>query len=705
MAIALVPESPAPASLEPPVARRAPSATALHGEVRLDPYAWLREREDPEVQAHLDAEEAYTRAALRGTAALQESLFTEMVARLPSADLSVPQFRGGWWYYTRAEAGRAYPLHCRRAGTLEAPEQVYLDQNRLAEGHAFHALVAQEVSPDGTLLLTLEDTTGERDYLLTVRDLLTGREVERLPHVWTGLAWASDSRTFFYMTADAAKRGHAVWRHAVGADPGTDPGVFREDDTRFDVDLLRSRSGRWILIEADSFSCSDWRVIPADAPTTPPRLLAPRRPGVTYAVDHGEDGFYIVTNDGAPDFRVLRMPEHAASLADAREWLPSRPGTLVEGLEIFRDFVVVSERVAGLRQLHVVPLRGGTPHRIAPPEPAYGLLPVGNADYEARHLRYRWSSPRTPPEVVDHDLASGRATVRKRQVVPGFDPSAYEVRRCTLPARDGAAVPVTLLARRGTRQDGANPLLLYAYGAYGASVDPIFNVAVPSLVDRGFVYAIAHVRGGQELGRSWYDEGKLLHKRNTFTDFIDVAEGLVRAGWTRPDRLTAAGASAGGLLMGVVANERPDLFRAIIADVPFVDVINTLLDPSIPLTAPEWEQWGDPRDPAHYAYLLGYSPYDNVRAQDYPRLLVTAALHDSQVMYWEPAKWVARLRAMKTDTHPLLLHVSREGGHTGPSERQARLRELALRAAFLLDAVGGDASGGDPLSAAAAAPR
>ena len=696
MAIALVPESSSPASLTPPVAPCAPSTATLHGEVRMDPYAWLRDRESPEVQAHLAAENAYTRAMMQGTEALQERLYQEMLGRIPETDLSVPHFRAGWWYYTRTEAGRAYPLHCRRAGALDAQEEVYLDQNRLAEGHAFHQLVAQEVSPDGWRLLTLEDTTGERDFTLSLWDLATGARLEQREHAWTGLAWAADSRTYFYMTADAAKRGSTVWRHLTGTPFPDDACVFHEPDVHFDVDLLKSRSGRWILIEADSFSCSDWRVLPADRPEASPRLLAPRRPGVTYGVDHGEAGFYILTNDGAVDFRVLLAPESAADPAAWTEWLPARAGVFVEALDVFRDFVVVSERVGGLRQLHVIPLDGSAPHRVTFAEPAYGLLPVGNADYEARSYRFRHSSLRTPPEIVDYDLVTRLRTVQKRHEVPsGLDAGAYELLRLTLPARDGAQVPVSLLCRRGTRLDGRNPLLLYGYGAYGASLDPVFNVAVLSLVDRGFVYAIAHVRGGQELGRRWYEDGKLGRKRNTFTDFIDVAEGLVRAGWTAPDRMVGAGASAGGLLMGVVANERPDLFRALIADVPFVDVINTLLDPSIPLTAPEWEQWGDPQDPAQYAYLLGYSPYDNVRAQAYPWMLVTTSIHDSQVMYWEPAKWVARLRAMKTDPNPLLFHVGLTGGHCGASDRYERLRELAFRGAFLMAAVGLGGSGLD----------
>jgi oligopeptidase B len=670
----------------PPRAPRHPTVRTLHGDVRTDDYAWLREREDPAVLAYLEAENRWTDAATAHTAGLRETLYQELLGRLREADQSVPLWYRGWWYSVRTEPGRPYPVYLRQAGSTDAPERVILDQNQLADGLPYHALGGLEVSPDGRWLLFLEDTTGERSYTLSLKDLERGEVVERLEEVWTGVAWADDSRTYFYMTADGARRGHAVWRRARGTPRTADACVFDEPDPLYDVGVRRSRSGRCILIDTDSFSTADCRVIPGDDPAAPPRLLLPRREGVEYRADHGPDGYYLVTNDGAPEFRVVRLTEPGGAVTEV---VPARAGVFVEGIDLFRHHLVLTERVAGLRRFRVRALAGGMERTIAFAEGAYGVVAGLNPDFESAAFRFTYSSLLTPPSVYDEELATGARVLRKRQPVPGgHDPERYELRRLDAPGRDGARVPVTLLLRRGAPCDGSNPLLLHGYGAYGASVEPVFSSAVLSLVDRGFVYAIAHVRGGQELGRGWYDAGRMLRKRNTFEDFIAVAEELVRRGYTRPERLTAQGASAGGLLMGVVANERPDLFRALVAEVPFVDVVNTMLDPTLPLTAQEWEQWGNPAREEEYRYLQGYSPYDNVRPQAYPWLLVTTALHDTQVMFWEPAKWVARLRATATGDAPLLLQTHLEGGHLGPSDRYARLRETAFRYAFLLDAVG-----------------
>ncbi len=670
----------------PPHAPRHPAVQTLHGEVRVDEYAWLQDRQDPAVLAYLEAENRWTEAATAHTAGLRETLYQELLGRLREADQSVPLWYRGWWYSTRTEPGRPYPLFLRQAGSTDAPEQVILDQNALADGLAHHALGGLEVSPDGRWLLYLEDRDGDRSYRLSLKDLASGEVVERLDGVWTGIAWADDSRTFFYMTADAARRGHAVWRRERGTPRAADTCVFDEPDTLYDVGVRRARSGRYILIDADSFSTADCRVIPSDAPATPPRLLLPRREGVEYRADHGDDGFYLLSNADAPEFRVLRL---AAPGGRPEEVVPERAGVFLEGIDVFRRHLVLTERAGGLRRFRVRALADGAERIIAFAESAYGMVAGLNPDFDSAAFRFTYSSLLTPPSVYDEEFATGARVLRKRQLVPGgHDPARYELRRLEAPGRDGARIPVTLLLRRGAPCDGSNPLLLHGYGAYGASVEPVFNGTVLPLVDRGFIYAIAHVRGGQELGRGWYDAGRMLHKRNTFEDFIAVAEELVRRGYTRPDRLTAQGASAGGLLMGVVANERPDLFRALVADVPFVDVVNTMLDPSLPLTAQEWEQWGNPARLEEYHYLRGYSPYDNVRPQAYPWMLVTAALHDSQVMYWEPAKWVARLRATATGPAPLLLQTHLAGGHVGPSDRYARLREAAFRFAFLLDAVG-----------------
>ena len=673
---------------DPPLARRIPKVDTLHGEIRVDDYFWLREKTNPEVIRYLEAENAYTEAMTSQLEPLRQRLYDEMLGRIKETDLSVPYREGGYWYYTRTEQGKPYPIYARKQGTLDAPEEVILDQNALAAGRAFHALGGFDVSPDGSRLIYLEDTTAFRQYTLYVKDLQTGRLMDSIRGVWNGTAWANDNRTFFYTTADSAKRGNAVWRHRIGG-TGGDAKVFQEDNVLYNVSVFRSKSGKYAFIPADGFTSSEWRAVRLDAPADPPRLIAARRPDVEYAVDHIAGAFLIYTNDAARNFRIVYAPESDPSAGAWKDWLPHRDSVFVEGLEVFRRHVVVSERRGGLRQLRVTDLTTGTSHDIVFPEAAYGVYPSSNVEFDTRTLRFQYSSLVTPSSVYDYDMGTRERTLLKQQEIPsGYDASLYEVRRLMAPARDGVRVPVSVLLRRGAPLDGSSPLLLYAYGSYGATMEPTFNANVLSLVDRGFVYAIAHIRGGQELGRQWYDDGKMLKKKNTFNDFVDVAEELIRQRYTSADRLIANGGSAGGLLMGAVVNMRPDLFRAVVADVPFVDVINTMLDASLPLTAQEWEQWGNPRNPEHYAYMRTYSPYDNVEAKAYPRMLVTTSLNDSQVMYFEPAKWVAKLRVTKTDTNPLIFKINMQGGHGGSSGRYDRLREAAFRYAFMLDAVG-----------------
>lgn len=677
-----------------------PHADTLHGDVRVDDYAYMKNKQDPRVLGYLAAENAYTETATAHTAGLRDTLYREMLARLRQTDLSVPYRRDGYWYYTRTEEGKAYPIYCRRRGTMEAPEEVVLDQNARAAGKRFHGLGGMNVSPDGTRLLFLEDTTALRVYTLYVRDLRTGREVDTVPGVTGATAWANDNRTYFYVTGDSARRDNAVWRRTIGARRGADANVFREDSLLYNVGVDRTRDGRYIVMGAQSFTTSDWRAVPADRPTEAPRATGGRRDGVEYTLDHGGRSWYIRTNaGGATNFKVVVAPDADPTPRAWADWLPHRDSAFVEFVDPFRDFVVVGERTGGMRRLRVTELAGGRTHTIALPEAAYGVQPSANEEYATPTYRVVYSSLVTPSTVYDYDVAARRLVLRKRTEVPTYDASRYEVRRAMAPARDGTPVPVSLLMRRGTALDGRSPLLLYAYGSYGATTEPTFRPAVLSLVDRGFVYAIAHVRGGQEMGRRWYDDGKMLHKRNTFFDFEDVAAYLVHERYTSADRLVANGGSAGGLLMGVVANERPDLFRAIVADVPFVDVINTMLDASLPLTAQEWIQWGNPQVAAEYAYLRTYSPYDNVRAQRYPWLLVTSSLNDSQVAFHEPTKWVARLRTLKTDGNPLLLRMNMAGGHGGSSGRYDQMRETAFRYAFMLDAVG-MAGGGTAVRAA-----
>jgi oligopeptidase B len=672
----------------PPAARIVPKLDTLHGQVRVDNYFWLREKENPAVTTYLEAENAYTAARTGHLGGLQERLYTEMLGRIQETDLSVPYRRGEYWYYTRTEQGKSYPIFCRKRGSLDAPEEVMLDQNALAAGRGFHALGGVDVSPDGTQLLYLEDTTAFRQYTLYVKDLGTGRLLDSIRDVWNGTAWANDNRTFFYMRADSAKRGNAVWRHVTAAG-APDVRVFQEDNVLNNVTVFRSKSGTYVFVPADGFTSSEWRVIPTAEPTTPPRIVAARRPRVEYSVDHIDGAFLILTNDAARNFRIVRAPEDDPSPARWTDWQAHQDTVFVEWFEVFKGHVVVAERHGGLRQLRVTDLGSGASHFVTFPETAYGVFATGNEEFDTRTFRFQYSSLVTPSSVFDYDLRTRERTLKKRQEIPsGFDGSQYEVRRLMAPARDGVRVPVSVLMRKGTPLDGSSPLLEYAYGSYGATMEPTFNSNVLSLVDRGFIYAIAHIRGGQEMGRQWYDDGKMLKKKNTFYDFIDVAEELVRQRYTSPDRLVANGGSAGGLLMGAVVNMRPDLFRAVVADVPFVDVINTMLDASLPLTAQEWEQWGNPRNPEQYAYMLSYSPYDNVGAKAYPWMLVTTSFNDSQVMYWEPAKWVAKLRATKTDTNPLYFKINLKGGHGGSSGRYDRLREIAFRYAFMLDAVG-----------------
>lgn len=677
------------AAQSPPVARTIPKVDTLHGEIRVDDYFWLREKANPEVMAYLEAENAYTAAGMKHTEALQQRLYEEILGRIKETDLSVPYRNRGHWYYTRTEQGKSYPIFCRKKGNLEAGEDVILDQNALAGGKKFHALGGFDVSPNGQLLLYLEDTTAFREYTLYVKDLSTGRLVDTLASVWNGTAWASDNRTFFYMTADSAKRGNAVWRHVVGRPRAQDVKVFQEDNVLNDVDVFRSRSGKYVFISADGFTSSEWRMVSATDPKAAPRVVAPRRPNVEYSVEHADRFFLIYTNDGARNFRVVRAPEADPSPANWTDWLAHRDSVFVEGVDAFKHYVVVRERSAGLRRLQVTDLQGNRSHYVTFPEAAYGVFPSNNPEFDTRTLRFSYSSLVTPNSVYDYDMQTRQRELKKRQEIPsGYDERRYEVRRFMAPARDGVEVPVSVLLQRGTRLDGSRPLLLYAYGSYGATLEPTFNSSVLSLVDRGFIYAIAHIRGGQEMGRQWYDDGKMMKKINTFHDYIDVAEELVRGKYTSPDRLVANGGSAGGLLMGAVVNLRPDLFRAVVAEVPFVDVINTMLDASLPLTAQEWEQWGNPANPEHYAYMRRYSPYDNVEAKGYPRILVTTSFNDSQVMYWEPAKWVAKLRAKKTDANRLYFKINLAGGHGGSSGRYNRLREIAFKYAFMLDAMG-----------------
>ena len=679
-----------------PLARSVPRVHTVHGESRIDEYHWLRNREDPEVLAHLEAENRYTAQVMRHTESLQELLYQELRGRIKESDLSVPSREDGWLYYSRTEAGAQYPIFCRRRDEAGAPEQVLLDLNRLAAGHAYFRMGAFEVSPDHRLLAYSVDTSGAESFSLFLKDLVSGELLaETIEGTSPTAAWANDSRTLFYIVLDDVRRPSRLFRHTVGSNPAEDALVHHEPDEAFYLDVHRTRSRRWLLLELASHSTSEVRYLSADDPVGEFRVVEPRRHGVEYVLTHHGDRFYIITNDGAPNFRLVSAPVDRPGREHWTAVLPYRAEIKLDAVEAFARHLVVWERKDGLRRLRVLELATLEEHLVAFPEPVYTVRPNENPEFETTVFRFSYTSLVTPNSVVDYDLAARTWTVRKQtEVLGGYDPSRYRSERLFATAPDGVRVPVSLVYRLPLERGGARPLLLQGYGSYGYSFDPAFSSNALSLLDRGWIVAIAHIRGGEEMGRAWYEAGKLLQKRNTFTDFIAAAEHLVAAGYTSPDRLAISGGSAGGMLMGAVTNLRPELFQAVIAEVPFVDVVNTMLDATLPLTVIEYDEWGNPNDPAYYEYIRSYSPYDNVASRDYPHLLVTAGLNDPRVAYWEPAKWTARLRARKTDRNRLLLRTNMGAGHGGASGRYDHLREVAFKYAFLLDVVGGTVEGG-----------
>jgi oligopeptidase B len=672
----------------PPVARRIPKVDLLHGDRRVDEYHWLRDRNNPEVAAYLQAENAYTDAVMRPTERFQARLYEEMLARIQETDLSVPYRDGGYFYYSRTEEGKQYPILCRKKGSLEAPEEVTLDLNALAEGHAFFSLGAYAVSDDGRRLAYSTDVTGGREYTLYVKDLTTGELLPERIEKTASVSWAADGRTLFYVVEDAAKRPHRLLRHVVGT-AGPDALVHEENDELFRLFAWRSHSRAYELLVAASHTTTEVRYLPSDQPDGVWKTVAPREHEHEYDVEHHSDRFLIRTNDRGRNFRLVAAPVEDPRRENWTEMVPHRDDVMLEGLEVFQDHYVLLERAQGLPRMHVTSLRHGATHHIAFPEPAYSVFPGHNVEFDTHVFRYTYQSLVTPLSVFDYDMESRRSTLLKEQpVLGGYDRGRYDSERLAVQAPDGALVPVSIVYRKGLARDGSHPLLLTGYGAYAFPFPVSFSSNRLSLLDRGFVFAIAHVRGGGELGKPWHDDGRMSRKRNTFTDFIAVAEHLIAAGFTSPPRLVAEGASAGGLLMGAVANMRGELFGAIVSKVPFVDVINTMLDASLPLTAGEWEEWGDPRVREHYEYMKTYCPYTNLAPKPYPPMLVKTSFNDSQVMYWEPAKYVARLRVLKTDDHELLLKTNMEAGHGGASGRYDYLREVAFDYAFVLGRVG-----------------
>jgi oligopeptidase B len=679
-----------PAALRPPIARRVPTSRVIHGETRVDDYDWLRDKTDPEVQSYLRAENAYTAAVMRPTQTLQEELYREMVGRIAEADVTVPYRKQGYWYYTRTEAGKQYPIQCRKRGSLEAVEEVVLDLNRLAEGRPFLKVHEQAISDDGRLLAYTTDVTGFRDFTLRIKDLEAGADLPDRAGMVRSLAWAADNTTLFYVVDDAAKRPYRLFRHTLGGGPGPDVLVFEENDELFRLYIRRSADGRYILITSQSLTTTEMRTVPSDRPTAPPRVLLPREDHHEYDAEHRAGRFYVRTNKDAPEFRLVSFPDDAddRSIGSWRAVVPSRAGVVLEDFKLFAGHAVVFEREGGLPALRVLDLDTGQDHRIALPEPICTVQAENNPEFEAAHFRFRYTSPVTPESLFDYDMARRALVLRKRaRILGSFDPGNYTVEWTHASAPDGAQVPISLIARKDVRRDGTAPLLLHGYGAYGAAMDVTFDAKRLCLLDRGVIYAQAHVRGGGDLGESWQDQGRALAKQTAVTDFIAVAEHLIARRYTASDRLAIQCISAGGVLIGAALNQRPDLFRAAVLQGPFVDVVNTMLDPTLPLTVPEYLEWGDPRIKQHYEAMKAYCPYSNIRAQDYPALLLLTTLDDSQVMYWEPVKFAAKLRALKTDRNPLLLKVDSGTGHTGPSGRYDVLREKAFVYAFLLSQI------------------
>ncbi len=681
----------APRAPEPPVARVSPVKLEMHGDVRVDNYYWLKTRTSPEVIQYLEAENAHTDSVMAHTQPLQDLLYREMVGRIKETDDSVPYKMDDYYYYHRMEEGKEYPIYCRKQGSLGAPEQVILDVNELAEGHDFTYVRGFKVGSGQDIIAYPLDTVGRRKHTIYFKHLGTGGMLDDVIRDVTGnMAWANDNKTLFYTKQDSVTlRPYRIYRHVLGTDPSGDALVYEEKDPTFNCHVDKTKSKKYILIGSEQTLATEYRFLDAGDPDGEFEVIQPRERGHEYHVYHYGDDFYLRTNLDAENFRLMKTPVARTGVENWEEVIPHREDVLLESADLFKDHLVLEERKLGLIEIRVIPWSGPGEHYVEFEEPAYLAYASRNYDFDTEVLRFVYESMTTPESVYDYDMVAKEKELLKREEILGdFDPENYRTERLWATARDETKVPISIAYRKGLRRDGDNPLLLYGYGSYGSSLDAGFRSDRLSLLDRGFVFAIAHVRGGQELGRWWYEEGKLLKKKNTFTDFIDCTEHLIYKQYTNPEKLFISGASAGGLLVGAVVNMRPDLFEGVLARVPWVDVVTTMLDDSIPLTTAEYDEWGNPNQEEYYEYMLSYSPYDNVEEQDYPHMLVTTSLQDSQVQYWEPAKWVAKLRARKTDDNLLLLRTKMQAGHGGVSGRYQRYKELAFMYAFMLDILG-----------------
>ena len=669
---------------QPPMAEKKTKTTNIHGTTIVDDYFWLREKTNPAVMAHLKAEDDYAQSVMKHTAPLQEKLYNEMLSHIKQTDTNVPFRSGNYFYYTRTEEGKQYQIYCRKKGSLDAPEEIILDQNELAKGQKFMSVGAFTPSDDGNLLAYSTDNTGYRQYTLQVKDLRTGQLLpERIERV-NGVVWATDNKTLFYVTEDAVtKRSDKFFRHVLGSDKNDL--MYEEKDELFDIGVGRSRDKEIIFVEAFSKTSTEARYMRANEPNGTLKVILPRQPEHEYDVDHRNNSFYIRTNRGAKNFRIVTAPVNDPSEKNWKEFVAHRPAVKLDGISLFANHAVLSEWENGLQELEVIDFKSDKRHRIKFPEPVYSAGLNTNREFDTSVVRYGYNSLVTPFSIFDYDMNTGKTTLLKQVEVPGgFDRKNYKSERVFATASDGTKIPLSIVYRNGVKLDGTAPLLLYGYGSYGASIPPTFSSNRLSMLDRGVIFAIAHIRGGGEMGEEWRQAGRMMNKMNTFTDFIASAEALIKQKYTSKDRLVIQGGSAGGLLVGAVSNMRPDLFKAVVSQVPFVDVLNTMLDASLPLTTSEWIEWGNPNEKPAFDYMKTYSPYDNIAKKDYPATLVKVSVNDSQVPYWEGAKLVARLRTMKTDNNPLLLKVNFGAGHGGASGRYDALRETAFDYAFML---------------------
>jgi oligopeptidase B len=672
----------------PPVAKQKPFTRAIHGETLTDPYFWLREKGTPDVTAYLEAENAYTAAVTKPLEGLQEKLYSEILGHIKQTDLSVPVRRGQYWYYNHDVQGKQYKIFCRKKEILDAPEEVILDANELAKGQKFFNVGPQVVSDDANLLAYSTDTTGFREYHLFIKDLRNGALLpDRLGKV-ASFAWAADNATLFYVTEDSAKRAHKLWRHTLGTPKDADALVYEEKDELFRLGIGRSRDKKLLIASVGSSITTESRYIPADQPTASWKVVLPRENDHMYQVDHRDGLFYIHTNKDAKNYRLVTAPVADPSPKNWKVLIPQRPGIYLNRPEVFADYLVVSENEGGLPHIRVRDFASGAEHRVSFPEPTYSAFLDANPEFVSPTFRFSYQSMVTPSSVYEYNPKTSERKLLKQTEVPGYDSSQYQSERVWATANDGVNVPISLVSRKGVSRDGKAPLLLNGYGSYGATMPVSFSPARLALLDRGVVYAMAHIRGGKDLGQEWHDSGKMLNKKNTFTDFIACADYLVKNGLCARDRLAIQGGSAGGLLIGATINFRPDLCKIAVLQVPFVDVINTMLDPSLPLTVQEYLEWGNPNVKAEYECMKSYCPYTNLAAKAYPSILVTTSLNDSQVMYWEPAKYVAKMRTLKTDRNPLLFKCNMAGGHGGSSGRYDSLREQAFIFAVVLDQIG-----------------